>query len=217
MESKFTNTLNNGSIYDHSYFIEGRKSGKSLYEDYRWMPDLTIPMVQKIIGHLGIDKDDVIVDYGCARGYVVRAFRELGYEAYGVDVSEWAIANCDETVKQYLSLSEKISPGMDWIICKDVLEHIPTCFATVTRMMDAARKGVFAVVPLAGDNGTYVVPDYEKDCTHIHRLTLREWLDPFIFPGWVVECSYRIPGIKDNYFLPGWETGNGFIVGRRQP
>ncbi len=73
--------------YDADYFLRGKATGKSLYEDYRWMPGLTIPMVRSMISHLGIANADMVLDFGCARGYVVRAFRELGYLAYGYDTS----------------------------------------------------------------------------------------------------------------------------------
>lgn len=208
-------------LFDADYFLRGPETGKSLYSNYTWKESLTIPMVQRMIDHLGIDLDDTILDFGCARGYTVKAFRGLGFEAYGVDVSEWAIANADDEVKPFLFRTEsrrilggKIGP-LDWIIAKDVLEHIPQCADTINDLMDAAGKGVFAVVPLSpADGSPYVVPDYEKDCTHVHRLTLATWARMFMRPGWTVECSYSVQGIKQNY--AEWKDGNGFIVARRQ-
>src|SRR5436305_1382867 len=84
--------------YDEDYFLRGKESGKSLYSDYRWLPELTIPMVCAMIRHLGIGPDDTVLDFGCARGYVVKAFQELGYIAYGYDTSEWAVQNADPAV-----------------------------------------------------------------------------------------------------------------------
>lgn len=205
------------SVYDQAYFLDGKRSKKSLYENYSWMPDMTIPMVQKIIEHCGIDRDDSILDYGCARGYVVRAFRELGYQSYGVDVSQWAINNCDETVKMYVNHANYLTEQHDWIIAKDVLEHVGPVKEVAEVMMAFAKKGIFVVVPLADAPGSpYVVPDYEKDITHLWRWPMSWWFDVFMKEGWSVECSYRIPGVKDNYFKPGWERGNGFITARRQ-
>src|SRR3954469_1999410 len=87
-----------GDQFDSDYFLHGKQTGKSLYEDYRWMPELTIPMVERMIAHLGIVKGDTILDFGCARGYAVRAFQQLGYDAWGIDCSGWAIENCDKAV-----------------------------------------------------------------------------------------------------------------------
>ncbi len=205
--------------YTEAYFLRGKESGLSLYTDYRWMPDLTIPMVCSIISHLGVITDNRILDFGCARGYVVRALREIGYEAYGVDVSEWAIRNADEAAKPYVNWLENGPPILlnefDWVIAKDVLEHIPKVDDTIAELLDAARVGVFAVVPLSMLDGTrYVVSEYEDDVTHIHRLTLATWAGKFMRPGWTVEASYRVRGVKDNYaYSP---VGNGFITARRQ-
>ena len=213
------------NVYDEDYYLRGKESGKSLYENYRWMPELTIPMARAIVSRLGIGPQHTILDYGCSRGYLVKAFCELDLIAYGIDVSEWAISNADELVKHRLKCTSDIPPEIDWIIAKDVLEHVPNVAQTIDRIMNGASVGVFAVIPLSAQDGEpYIIPDYELDVTHIHRLTLASWAALFIRHGWSVECSYRARGIKENYH--GWMTwvkdvydlwrqGNGFIIARR--
>lgn len=208
--------MSDGSQYDADYFLRGRQSGKSLYEDYRWMPNLTRRMVESIVDHLGIDHNDIILDFGCARGYVVRAFRELGYTAYGYDVSRWAVDNADPAVHHYLTTRPELAFSSDveydWIVAKDVLEHVEDLKETIRRLKNMAQKGIFAVVPLAhGDQ--YDVPEYEKDVTHIHRRPLDWWVSMFSDRRWLVEGCYRVRGVKDNY--AHYPTGNGFIVARR--
>jgi len=197
-------------MYDADYFLRGLETGKSLYVDYHWLPELTIPMCNAIVKHLGI-KGQSVLDFGCARGYTVKALHQLGYDARGVDVSTWALDNCDPDVKDFVS--SKLS-FVDWIIAKDVLEHIPQVVETINDLLLHARIGVFVVVPLSDmDNHPYVVSDYEKDVTHFHRLTLASWVRMFLRPGWSIEARYRILGVKDNY--NDWTTGNGFITARR--
>ena len=201
--------------YDADYYLHGRESGKSLYDNYRWLPDLTIPMVHRMADHLGITTNDTVLDFGCARGYTVKAFREsLGIECYGIDVSEWAIANADEKVREFVSCTDKVPLGMDWIIAKDVLEHVPQVADAIDAMMEVAKKGVFAVVPLSMFDGQpYIVADYELDVTHIHRLCLSSWAKFFMRPGWTVEGAYMVDGVKANYQT--WQWGNGFLTCRR--
>lgn len=205
--------------FNEDYFLRGKETGVSLYANYRWMPELTIPMVTAICRHLEVnDPKTTILDFGCARGYVVKAFRELGYEAFGVDVSQWAIENCDPAVRMYVrSATNLVGYGYDWIVAKDVLEHVAQVKDTIDILMDRARVGLFVVVPLGWDDmeQQYVIPDYEKDVTHIHRLALHTWAKMCIRPGWAVTAQYRVPGVKDNYYKPGWEMGNGFITCRR--
>lgn len=201
-------------IYDADYFLRGKESGKSLYSDYRWMPDLTIPMVKRIIAHLGIQEADYVLDFGSARGYTVKALRELGYYGWGIDASAWAIDNCDPAVRNYVDLSDKVVAKYDWIIAKDVLEHVNGVQACIDNLCNRAQKGVFAVVPLSlFDGSPYIVSAYEEDVTHIHRLSLGTWAGMFMRPEWAVTGAYRMAGVKDNY--ASWERGNGFLTARR--
>lgn len=204
------------SMYDEDYYMNGVRSGKSLYENYRWLPHLTIPMCQAVANYLGVRKNQTVLDFGCAKGYTVKALRHLGYDAYGQDLSEWAIANADEEIRDRVRCSEHITHEFDWIIAKDVLEHVPQVADCIAEMRHHARIGIFAVVPLAiCDGEKYVLPDYEKDVTHIHRLSLASWGRLFLTRGWDVKLTYRVPGIKDNHWLPAWEPGDGFIVATR--
>lgn len=208
--------------YDEDYYLRGVASGKSLYSDYRWLPNLTLTMVRRIADHLEIEMTDNVLDLGCARGYVVRAFVQLGYNAYGRDISEWAIENCDPSVKDRVALvarGTRCLPEHDWIIAKDTLEHVPEVeiMEQLEGLANAARKGVFIVVPLAARFGdSYVIEDYEKDVTHEIRWCLLTWVSAIELafgPGWSVTFQYRLDGVKDNYAK--WPKGNGFITVRK--
>jgi len=208
-------------LYDSDYFLRGKQTGKSLYENYRWMPELTVPMCESIAEHCGMEKGQRILDFGCARGYIVKALRGLGYDAFGLDISKWAIDNADPDVSKHCSLATDHimfdkELRTDWIIAKDVLEHIPYVRYAVTKLLNSAVKGVFVVVPLSEfDNVKYVIEEYEADKTHIQRHPLNIWVEMFLRHGWKIEASYRVPGVKDNYYKSGWEKGNGFITARR--
>ena len=206
-------------VYDEDYFLRGKETGKSLYENYRFLPELTRPMVASMVSHLGIKHGQSILDFGCARGYTVRAFREMEYEAYGCDVSEWATANADDNVRNHVGSPEWAldNSNYDWIIAKDVLEHVKMICHAIEILMDRAKVGIFVVVPLSlCDNQHYVCDDYEKDMTHVHRMTLPSWINLFLRPGWGVHATYRLPWIKQNWYKPGWERGNGFLTIRRE-
>lgn len=209
--------MSDGDIYDEGYFIHGKQTGKSLYENYRWMPELTIPMARTIVNHCGISKEHHILDFGCARGYTVKALRELRYNACGADISQWAIDNADEETKPFLTCGG-IFPApycFDWIIAKDVLEHVRYVKTMIMDILAAARVGVFVVVPLTAFDGygPYIVPEYDKDITHTQWYSLAGWVRMFARPGWRIESAYRVPGVKDNY--KQYPTGNGFLTCRR--
>lgn len=203
--------------FTEEYFMRGREAGVSLYADYRWKPELTRPMVASMVSALGIKHSDVILDFGCARGYTVKALREMEYRAFGVDVSDWALDNADQQAKPFCGKPDvMLSPSATyhWVIAKDVLEHVEDVQRTIDTLLACAEVGVFAVVPLSlYDGDAYVVADYELDVTHIHRFCLSTWAALFMRPGWSVEARYALPWIKQNY--AAWPQGNGYITARR--
>lgn len=198
--------------YDKEYFENGISSGVSCYVNYRWLPNLTLPMCESIIDFANIKKSDTILDYGCAKGFIVRAMVELGYDCHGVDISEYAIKNCDPSIRDRVKILADYELGKyDFILCKDVLEHVS--YGTLPVLLKKLRlscKKLFVIVPL-GENGKYVIEEYEKDITHVIREDLGWWSRVLSEAGFEdIKSSYRAPGIKDNWAM--YDKGNGFFV-----
>jgi hypothetical protein len=151
----------------------------------------------------------------------VKAFHHLGIKkTFGVDISEYAIKNCDAEVVDYLklidstkNLTEQITKRYDWIICKDVLEHVEK--QDLKKILIDFRemsKNVFIVVPL-GINGKYIIEEYENDITHVIREDLEWWENQIKIAGFEIsDKSYNFKGVKDNW--SSFENGNAFIVGK---
>lgn len=64
-----------------------------------------------------------ILDVGCAKGFLVKALTDLGVEAYGVDVSEYAISNAPADIRPNLLKVDLV---------KDVLPFADGYFGFVT-------------------------------------------------------------------------------------
>lgn len=188
--------------FDEDYFIRGIETGKSNYENYRWMPERTIPFAHELYRTLGMCVLDSFLDFGCARGYTVRALRELGFRnAKGYDTSEWAIANCDPAVMGLVS--DKLPDHFDFCLAKDVFEHIPISeLVDVTgKLMSKLHKTMLVIVPLANESscGSYVRDEDNKDKTHLNCWTLTEWMDFFwrrFSNDFEIEGSWHINGLK---------------------
>lgn len=209
--------------FNEDYFMRGQETGVSNYTNYSWMPDVTLKLAESIKSYLGMKKGANILDWGCARGFLVRAFRELGMAAYGYDISEWAVTNCDPTVSGYVMTPAKFdafvktAKDFDWIVAKDVLEHVPlnALESTVKDLLSMARVGMFIVVPLtAYDGADFICPRDNQDATHVVRWTLGTWLkflrkidQSFIYHG-----SYHVPGIKQA--SEPYEASCGFITAK---
>lgn len=198
------------NLYDADYYEAGIESGKSCYTNYRWIPELTIPLAHHIANALPIKSGETILDYGCAKGYLVYAFRLLHYEAFGYDISEYAIASAHENIKKYL-FSSPISASYDWVISKDVFEHIP--YDELEDILNQLRRHcrkILCIIPL-GQDGKYVVPAYELDTTHIIREPLGWWAQQFESAGFVVQQkAYHMKYVKESWVK--WEKGNGFFI-----
>jgi hypothetical protein len=78
-----------------------------------------------------VDRDlapTTVLDAGCAIGLLVEALRERGIEAYGVDVSEWALDHLAPGAQGFCtraSLTDPLPRRYDLITCIEVIEHIP--------------------------------------------------------------------------------------------
>ena len=79
-------------LYDENYFERGLQLGISGYTSYSWMPELTLKMAKFLIEDLDLIGKNVL-DFGCAKGYLVKALRIYGISAYGYDASNMHITS----------------------------------------------------------------------------------------------------------------------------
>jgi len=205
--------------YDEEYFEYGLTTGISCYLNYRWLPELTIKMAHHIIKYLGLEENEKVLDYGCAKGYLVKAFRILDIEAYGCDISHYAIDRVDSEIREYCKLIEdekKLIPfdfNFDWIITKDVLEHLEEeILDEFIRQSYKKSKKCFHVIPLGDKNNNHIVPDYALDKTHKLIKPKDWWIEKFESFGWKLSSfDYKVKGVKENWTRK-YEKGNGFFI-----
>ena len=73
----------------------------------------------------------VVLDAGCAWGYLVGALRDLGVEAYGIDISQYAISKVRDDIKPFCFTGSLVDPlpaimpqWYDLITNIEILEHL---------------------------------------------------------------------------------------------
>lgn len=207
--------------FDEDYFENGEELGISGYSNYHWMPERTIPFCHTIAQYLDIKREQRILDFGCSKGFMVKAFRMLGYQAFGTDISDYALENGDPEIKQFLYHERDndscfvVGYCYDWVISKDVLEHVPyEKIDDVIEGFNCEAPNVFIIVPL-GRDGKYNVPEYEEDVTHHIRESASWWINKFDEHGYdIVKYSNRIKWMKDNWAQ--YENGNGFFTFKKR-
>ena len=192
-------------MYNKDYYESGIENGISGYRNYRWIPELTIRMAHCLIQDLSISTSQSVLDYGCAKGYLVKALRLLDINAFGLDVSQYAISQADPEIREYvsqcspiLSLDElcKHCTTYDWFLAKDVFEHIhQDSLLSNLNLISRYARNIFFAVPLAYDN-KYIIPAYEDDVTHVIRENKKWWCDFVTQAGWTItSCSLFQRGV----------------------
>lgn len=189
-----------GHPFTEGYFMRGEGSN---YQDYKWLGEVSLTFAIYLQRHLGITEGSKVLDVGCARGYLVRALRMMRVQAFGYDISEWAIENCDPEVKGFVSTELRAEPFQyDFTICKDSAEHIPIeqLKELIPVLCAATRKALLFIVPLtAYYGGRYLRPEDEADKTHKIRFCLHDWI-VFLEPlaeGFTVSGAYHVKGCKE--------------------
>jgi ubiquinone/menaquinone biosynthesis C-methylase UbiE len=94
--------------YGFMYFDGPRDYGYGGYRyDGRW-----IPVAKDIITHFDLKPGDRVLDVGCAKGFLVKdlMIECPGLEAFGLDISEYALMNCEPEVigRLHLGSADKL-------------------------------------------------------------------------------------------------------------
>lgn len=132
------------------------------------------------------------LDAGCALGFLVEALRDRGVEAYGLDISEYAIQRVRDDIRPYCavgSLTQPLSRRYDLVTCIEVLEHMPRAEGeqAITRLCAASDDILFSSTPL----------DY-NEATHFNVQPPEYWAYRFALEGFVRDLDF------DATFLTPW-------------
>lgn len=136
------------SKYERWYRNEGEGSLGEFWKDY----------AQRWINHLALSGKKVL-EIGCAKGFLVKDLRDAGVDAYGLDVSQYAIDNCEPEVAPYLTvgdartaLSGYARNEFDVLISLRFLECIPEADlpALITEMNRISKLQVHVVDQFTG-------------------------------------------------------------------
>jgi hypothetical protein len=135
-----------------------------------------------------------VLDAGCAWGFLVEALRKRGVDAWGVDISSYAISQVEESVRPYCrlgSLTEPLEREYDLIVNIEVLEHMTNAEArqAVANMCSFTQDIVFSSTPF----------DY-SEATHINVQPPEFWAHLFALEGFYRDFDF------DGSFITTWTT-----------
>lgn len=140
-----------------------------------------------------------VLEAACAKGYFVKWARLLGYDAYGFDVSEYAISTADPDAAPYVQVADALSmpwddDEFDAVVSWEFLEHLTedTVGPVLSECERVGKPGALALhrIGIIRTDGRF--PEGE-DHDHTHTL-LREdpwWRSLFDARGWRRDVDFE--------------------------
>jgi 2-polyprenyl-3-methyl-5-hydroxy-6-metoxy-1,4-benzoquinol methylase len=125
-----------------------------------------------------------VLDMGCAMGYLVEQLRRRGFEAWGLDISDYALENAPLEVAGYLHWYDMTSGNdtffgnnrFDIILCFETLEHIPDGFPlhkALDSLFRSLRPNGIVLMTIC----TSEQPGWDTDPTHVNIQPRSWWLE----------------------------------------
>lgn len=209
-------------FYNADYYLNGvngnyglrDESGKQVfapYDEVNYLPRNR--EFAKFIASVYKPKTALVL--GCARAYLVQALRELGIDAKGIDISQWAIDNAPAKIREHLfvgdicDLSQFKTGQFDVVTAFDVFEHItvPDLYTAIGEASRVCKDTMIIDVPLNPDD---LHPDQSSgtDKSHVSVYSEQFWAKQF-----TEKQTFNLEG-KEVYAYPSGDGGGTFIFRR---
>jgi SAM-dependent methyltransferase len=178
-------TNDNSKLFDAYYFAHG--CGRPYQRDEEWLSFFD-SIAEQIVKRIN---PKTVLDAGCAMGFLVEALRNRGVEAYGTDISEYAINNVHEDIKEYCwsaSVTEPFPQNYDMIVVIEVLEHLK---------QTEAEKAVENICRFSDDVLFSSTPFDYKEASHFNVQPPEYWAELF-----AVQDLYRDLDFNASFITP---------------
>lgn len=165
---------------------------KICYGGYRYMEGRWEKVARAMAEHYGIKPGDKILDVGCGKGFLLFDFTKVvpGVEVYGLDISEYAIENSKEEIKDRLQVGNAIKlPFEDHSF--DFVYSITTLHNLHSYDLDKALREIERV----GKKNKYIcVESYRNEIEKANLLYWQVTCEAFNTPEewdwWFKQTSY---------------------------
>jgi len=147
-----------------------------------------------------------VLDIGCNTGSLVKAFKDLGIEVYGVDVSQAAISNAPEELKGQLYCLDVTRDRLpfedekfDLITMSEVVEHLPDFQNTLCEIRRVLKVNGHIYVTTPSMPGADILSNVMhlnrlRNPTHINVHSKKFWVKLFKSHG--LEYLYDFPKVE---------------------
>lgn len=145
--------------------------------------------VAQWIRYFSLFPGDRVFIHGCGYGQRLHCFVELGINAWGMDVSEYAAKHpygkARGRISDWIPCTNDSKNSYDLIVSVDVLEHISEdkLVDTMIKLSSLSIKAVYGITYVDNHN-------FPKDPTHVTGKTKQEWKE---FLGRYYDRIYDAP------------------------
>jgi protein-L-isoaspartate(D-aspartate) O-methyltransferase len=162
------------------------------YGGYRYMPGRWEKVARAMADHYGIKAGDKILDIGCGKGFLLYDFTLVvpGVEVYGLDISQYALDNSKEEIRDRLQVGNATSlpfpdDHFDFVFSLNTLHNL------YNYELDAALREMERV----GKKNKYLcVESYRSEEEKVNllywQLTCEEFCTPKEWEWWFKQTGY---------------------------
>lgn len=166
------------------------------YGGYNYIPGRWAPVAKAMADHYQLKAGDRVLDVGCGKGFQLYelALAVPGLEIYGIDISEYAVVNAHEGVKDRLQVGNASSLPFDDRFF-DYVFSINTLHNLFNYELDAALR---EIVRVSGKHSYICVESYRNEIEKANLLYWQVTCEAFFRPEeW--EWIYSRAGYRGDF------------------
>lgn len=162
--------------------------------DGRW-----VPIVKRFIEHYNLKQGDKILDVGCSKGYFVYDLLNFGLDAYGVDISQYAINCSPPEIRWRLKEANAKNLHMykdkqfDLIISINTIHNLEEddCRKAIREIQRIGKQAFIVVDSYRNDEEKQRIMEWNITAETIKSTT--EWMQLFKEEGYTGDFWWFIP------------------------
>ena len=182
--------------FDKEFFDGSRDTGYGGYVyDGRW-----VAVAKRLKQHYGLWRDLTVLDIGCAKGFLVHALLGEGLDAYGLDVSGYALANAYSTSGRHISKRLMLRSAVDMPLMKydlivsiNSLHNLPRdeLAATLKKISERSKHAYITMDAYRDDDERARMEAWNLTAKTIMHVD--EWVAFFAECGYTGDYSWFMP------------------------
>ena len=184
--------------FGKEFFDGDRKNG---YGGFSYMPRFWQPVIPTFKDYFNLTSKSSVLDVGCAKGFMLYDMQQIipGITVAGVDVSEYAIENSKEEIKEFLQVADAVDlpfedNSFDAVISINTVHNLERkeCGIALQEIERVSRgKSFITVDAYRNDEEKDLMMDWNLTAKTI--MSVEEWENFFKEVGYTGDYYWFIP------------------------